>query len=512
MSAPGHVFVVHADLTKLACDEYLIPTDVHRQVTGHWRAFGPPGPVPEGWGDDGRRVTEPRELSAEESRWLVRWVNTGSVKGRDPVDWVAEGLRQALAAATSDLRDRAPRYGRARPLLGMPLFGVGEGGFDGVRGKVLAALLAVAQEFARDAAFDIVFVCYRRADYAAMQSRTARLDATASLLSEEHRRAADDLGKKARDGSLVLFLGAGVSVPAGLPGWKDLLAQLAARAEGVDLRTDDLLDAAQAIRSAMGDAAYGKALHEVLHRPQHALGHGLLASLKVRESITTNFDDLYEQAAAVPFAGHFRVLPWERAQAGAWLLKMHGGIKRPHVILTREDYTSFDERWRPVASIVQALLVARYVMFVGFSLEDDNFIRLGTDVSRLLSETTTPDGAVSHREVGSVLTLGPRPELVKRWGGDLRVVAIGEDPAPTPEAGRRLEIFLDRVAASAASEERSYLLDPRYDELLPDQSARELAAELRAIARRLSGAGPAWDQVEDVLEALGAPHQRPAQK
>lgn len=504
MNSPGHVFVVHADLTKLACDEYLIPTDVHRHVTGHWGVFGRPGAVPDGWGDDGRRVTDPVEKEAGESRRLVRWVNTGSVEGRDPVGWVAEGLRQALAAAASDLRGRPPRYGRARPLLGLPLFGVGAGGFDGVRGEVLAALLAVAHEAARHAPFDIVFVCYRRADYAAMQSRPTRLNAVDSLLTQEHLRVADDLGRMAREGRLVLFLGAGVSVPAGLPGWKDLLRQLAQRAERADFPTDDLLDSAQAIRSALGEEEYGKALHDVLHRPQHALGHGLLASLKVRESITTNFDDLYEQAATVPFERDFEVLPWDRLQAGSWLLKMHGGINRPHVILTREDYASFDERWRPVASILQALLVTRYVLFVGFSLDDENFTRLGTDVSRLLSETTGADGTVMHREVGTVLTLGPRPELSKRWGKDLRVTALGDESDPTPEAGRRLEIFLDRIAAAAASQERSYLLDPRYEELLESPVDRQLADELRAIAKRLADAGRAWDPLREVLGVLGA--------
>ncbi len=37
MAETGHVFVVHADLTKLACDYYLIPTDADLDVGRHWR-------------------------------------------------------------------------------------------------------------------------------------------------------------------------------------------------------------------------------------------------------------------------------------------------------------------------------------------------------------------------------------------------------------------------------------------------------------------------------------------
>ena len=37
----GHVFVVGADLTRLSCDDVLVPTDRSLRVTSEWRRMLP---------------------------------------------------------------------------------------------------------------------------------------------------------------------------------------------------------------------------------------------------------------------------------------------------------------------------------------------------------------------------------------------------------------------------------------------------------------------------------------
>lgn len=108
-----------------------------------------------------------------------------------------------------------------------------------------------------------------------------------------------------------------------------------------------------------------------LKRSEYALGHALLASLRVEEVVTTDFDDLYEQAAEVTFEPRgLRVLPWQRVAPNMpWLLKLHGGVEHDHVVFTREDYLTFEETWRPLASIVQTLLMTRHMLF-GYSLSE----------------------------------------------------------------------------------------------------------------------------------------------
>ena len=100
--------------------------------------------------------------------------------------------------------------------------------------------------------------------------------------------------------------------------------------------------------------------------------------------------------------------------------------------------------------MVQTAMMTRHVPFVGFSLNDENFVRLGRDVSLLLGRMKL------DRVVGTVLTLRQEPMLAALWGEDLRHVPMATPEAEFPAAARLLDIFLDRVAMNAASDERSY--------------------------------------------------------
>jgi hypothetical protein len=53
----GHTFVVQGDLTRLACDLILIPTDARGGVTGDFSDLG--HPLPPSWSRDHARVTDP---------------------------------------------------------------------------------------------------------------------------------------------------------------------------------------------------------------------------------------------------------------------------------------------------------------------------------------------------------------------------------------------------------------------------------------------------------------------
>ena len=47
----GHLFVVHGDLTAIACDAVLIPTDAGFTITSSWESLDLRRPA-EGWGSD----------------------------------------------------------------------------------------------------------------------------------------------------------------------------------------------------------------------------------------------------------------------------------------------------------------------------------------------------------------------------------------------------------------------------------------------------------------------------
>ena len=71
---PGHVFVTRGDLTALAGDARLVPTDASLVVEEPWRSsvVGLPVTPPHGWSDDGQRVILlQRRGPAEPAPWLV---------------------------------------------------------------------------------------------------------------------------------------------------------------------------------------------------------------------------------------------------------------------------------------------------------------------------------------------------------------------------------------------------------------------------------------------------------
>jgi hypothetical protein len=148
---PGHVFIVRADLTKLACDAWLLPCDETLIVSPGWHETLPPSlrdrlgsdsrldiRVPAGWGNDGiraRRLTEWNSADDEPQPWLV---NTGGNPETED-GWYLEGLHQFVEAAAADRSES--RYGRARPLVGLPLIATGLGGRAEDAGAIVKMLL-----------------------------------------------------------------------------------------------------------------------------------------------------------------------------------------------------------------------------------------------------------------------------------------------------------------------------------------------------------------------------------
>jgi hypothetical protein len=133
----------------------------------------------------------------------------------------------------------------------------------------------------------------------------------------------------------------------------------------------------------------------------------MLASLPVKEYITTNYDLLFEQAAEAT-GEKVRVLPYEPDQpSGKWLLKMHGCILHENdIVLTREHYLRYNERNQALAGIVQAMLITKHMLFLGFSLSDDNFYNIASTVRKSIR---TSDNKSQDAPFGTSVALVDNP-------------------------------------------------------------------------------------------------------
>lgn len=511
MSDPGHVFVVQSDLTALAVTDLIVPCDDRLNVAKAWSSvIGHTHPGDHDWvrpsGVDppaafGDRDREPFELRSAGSHPRTWMVNTAISGGRD-VGWLVHGVRSAIRRINAEGN---PADGRARRLIGLPLVGVGEGGFQhhlaGVISSVVEGLEAEATKFG---APDIVLALRSRADYAAVQSR--RIPPV--LPEGVDARVVGDLAARAARGELVLFLGAGVSQAAGLPGWRALLARLLDGAPGGGIDKAAVLglpapDAAEIVRrlygnTSAGDQPFHDAVAQAVTTDRFAVAHALLASTGVREAVTTNYDTLYERAVQAATGSPPSVLPRERpAPDRPWLLKLHGDLDRPEsIVLTREQYLTFDAEAAPLASVVQAAMVTRHLLFVGYSLSDDNFVRLARQVRRLLRSSP------GSGPVGTVLTLSDEPLKRILWDEAVSYVPCGQHDNALQNA-RSLEIVLDYLAW-ACRRDLSYAMTPIYRDLLDSDDQASVQA-LQQLQAQLPRTGAVADAVRRLLESLGAP-------
>lgn len=404
-----------------------------------------------------------------------------------------EGVRQAFTAAAAGLSKSDPLHGRSRHLIAAPIFGTGAGGFQGIRGAVIRDLLEAARAVVAEHSLDIVLVAFSRSDYVALQHQrkiSGRFD-LGTMLTDQ----ADRLGQEMAAGRVAFFIGAGLSIPAGLPTWPDLITTLGSqspkyRGRVKDLKSIPAPDAAQLLSLEDGFRAR---LKKALGSGAHALGHSLVASMRPAEVITTNFDALYEQAAEATYPEHLTVIPTERGSARSpWLLKLHGDIDGKRIVLNRDEFLGYDTVWRPLAGMLQATMLTRHLVFVGYSLDDENFIRLGRSVGALLRE-------MEHNEpVGTVLSPVSKPLRADLWGKDLTEL-------PTDEEGRdpyrTHDIFLDRMATTATANERSWVLDEAYADLLSAEERLE-AISLREVADGIDEVGN-WAALRTAFASLG---------
>ena len=206
---------------------------------------------------------------------------------------------------------------------------------------------------------------------------------------------ADDLAK----GSLIAFVGAGISVGAGLPNWIDLIKPLADAVSYrlpsmQDITAHKLLDAAQRYENQNGRARLIQLFRDALDTTtiEPSQSHQLLARLPIKVFFTTNYDNLLEQALRNHrirrhvIVGEAQLTLWRDDQVQ--VIKLCGDLEQPDsLVVTGRDFnTLFDTRSHIMARLRDEL-IRKTALFVGYSLQDPFFNqlwdRIGFDFSKM---------------------------------------------------------------------------------------------------------------------------------
>lgn len=454
----------------------------------------------------GRAPVRPREWEARqwgrlsggsEQVWAV------SVGGwlADPYERILDRIVAALEEVSELRGEQPPRRGEGTlPLIAIPVIGIGLGGHGERRGEVLLALVQRLHAAARDLEVDVALVTPDPSVHAAAQYARRHVS---PALPDRLEDTAIELGRGAVRGELALFLGAGVSVPAGLPTWHALIEQLADHYGLSDLGIAEYLQSATDQAELIEKYAQGRFQRQVAsivgEASRPSLLHALLAGLDCREVITTNYDLLYEQAVAATGRDITSVMPWASAHGSKrWVLKLHGDVQHAEkIVLTRRHMVTYDAANRPSGAVLQSLLLTKRLLVVGASMTDDNVTRLAHEVQAY--RQAHQDGGAGT--FGTVLDAEGDSLRSRLWEGQLDWIEL---PSVRGWSGRReVELLLDRVGFHAARDS-SWLLDRHFEGLL-DDADRDLADEVRRLYERLPARSDTkWRPLVERLRELGA--------
>ncbi|MCA1576386.1 MAG: SIR2 family protein [Acidobacteria bacterium] len=211
----------------------------------------------------------------------------------------------------------------------------------------------------------------------------------------------DDLLREVVRGNCVVFIGAGPSVGAGLPTWFQLIRQMADWCEkhGVHLSNKadiehlisvkkDLLAAADAMQTEMGEDSYRQFMVEVFLRPdlKPTEVHEIVAKIPFVGAATTNYDSLVEESFRQTRPQEpvrvFTQVDYEQLGTALqakefFVLKAHGTIERIEtIVLGRRDYNRLIHASQGYRTFLRALFINRTVFFLGFSMTDPDLLLL----------------------------------------------------------------------------------------------------------------------------------------
>lgn len=190
-----------------------------------------------------------------------------------------------------------------------------------------------------------------------------------------------DYSLELRNGSAAVFVGAGLSMPAGFVSWKGLLNIVF---NDLNLNPEiehDLVTIAQYYCNQIGGNKIRltqRIIDAFKHQAQPTRNHAILASLPISIYWTTNYDKLIETALTdakkIPDV-KFTPDHLETTLSGrnVTVYKMHGDVDHASIaVIVKDDYEKYPYKMSTFLAALRGDLIERTFLFLGFSFTDPN--------------------------------------------------------------------------------------------------------------------------------------------
>lgn len=197
----------------------------------------------------------------------------------------------------------------------------------------------------------------------------------------EKRQLVRKLTKELSEENLAVFVGAGLSSPAGFVSWSELLHPIAEELR-LDIKKEvDLVSLAQYYINENGGNR-GRLnqllIDEFCRDAEVTENHRILARLPIDTYWTTNYDKLIEQALKearkIPDVKYTKKqLVYTKPKRDAVVYKMHGDVDHPaEAVLIKDDYEKYHVDRQPFMDGLRGDLISKTFLFLGFSFTDPN--------------------------------------------------------------------------------------------------------------------------------------------
>ncbi|UOS10933.1 SIR2 family protein [Helicobacter pylori] len=186
----------------------------------------------------------------------------------------------------------------------------------------------------------------------------------------------DNIGKAHNENYLSIFAGAGISAESKLPKWGDLINELQKCLYGDTKKNEDYLVLAEKFYNQFGESFYYQTLKSLI--PNSAKRNDLhleIVKLNIKNLITTNWDNLFEQAINEE-GRFFNIIKSDRDIGGstgfAKFIKMHGSLDENNIVFKEQDYLEYSNIFPLIENYIKGVFSTDVVILLGYSLSDQN--------------------------------------------------------------------------------------------------------------------------------------------
>ncbi len=197
--------------------------------------------------------------------------------------------------------------------------------------------------------------------------------------------------KAMNEKQLVLFVGAGASIKAGMPSWSDAV-KIFANKLNVEANGSDNTLLPQYYFNSRGNKEYTQLSREVFRFNEKLIPnevHSMILRFNAQTIITTNYDHLLELAAEdngefLQVISQDVDLPYRKD--GKELIKIHGDFEHNNFVLKEDDYLHYHKNFKLIENYVKSLIGTKMVLFIGYGFNDPDIKHIFSWVKEVLNE------------------------------------------------------------------------------------------------------------------------------